>query len=541
MPKPSWRYPASVWPGLLISISLIGLAISLFGSLYSFSHTPSLSQIDSRIWYLFGFSIYQAFLSTLFSILLGVLLAWSLAHQRDFLFRDIIIALFSSSLVLPTLIVAFGLISVLGNNGWLNHLMHYFGFRGFGSWLYGLKGILIAHTYLNASFAARSLLHSFESIPPQRYKLSASLGLSLFKRFKVIEWPAIKGNIASISLTIFMLCFNSFAIVLLLGGSPSYNTLEVAIYEAIKIDFDIPFALKLAMLQLSFSALLVILSASIKSKTTQLQTNSKNQIKQGKLINISQKTAIFLFATAYILPLMAIVVDGLHSDLIKIFHQELFIRSLYISIAVGFVSALLSVSASLTIANSRRSLTLSSRAKDTLPNKILSYIIAFGSNLYLSIPSLIMGFGFFMISRLLHGSLNSWAVVALLSANVLMSLPFALSNLYPAMQKNALKYDKLALSLSLNMLQRWKYIEWPHLRGIIGYIFALSFALSLGDLGVIALFGNDKITTLPWYLYQLMGSYHNSDASGVALVLLTLVLVVFLAMAKIIKQKSPQN
>jgi thiamine transport system permease protein len=44
-------------------------------------------------------------------------------------------------------------------------------------------------------------------------------------------------------------------------------------------------------------------------------------------------------------------------------------------------------------------------------------------------------------------------------------------------------------------------------------------ALSLGDLGAVALFGNENLVTLPWLLYQSMGSYRTTDAAGIALVL----------------------
>ena len=37
---------------------------------------------------------------------------------------------------------------------------------------------------------------------------------------------------------IFMLCMTSFTIVLTLGGGPAATTLEVAIYQSLRFDFD---------------------------------------------------------------------------------------------------------------------------------------------------------------------------------------------------------------------------------------------------------------------------------------------------------------
>jgi thiamine transport system permease protein len=55
-------------------------------------------------------------------------------------------------------------------------------------------------------------------------------------------------------------------------------------------------------------------------------------------------------------------------------------------------------------------------------------------------------------------------------------------------------------------------------------------ALSLGDLGVIALSGSDSVQTLPYLLLPRLGSYRTDDAAGLALLLGLLCLVlVYLA------------
>jgi len=523
------RFHTSLLPGLMISLGLLGFAVLLFYTLFIHAQGTSLDHIDTRILGLIRFTLYQATLSTLLSLSLGTLLAWSLAHQPDFPGRALLVALFSSSLVLPTLIVVFGLITILGNNGWLNHASRYLFDHSFGGWLYGLGGILIAHVYLNASFASRSLLHSFESIPTEKYRLAKSLGFSAWQRFWLIEWVAIKPSLATVGATIFLLCFTSFAIVLILGGSPSYNTLEVAIYEAIKIDFDITFALKLALIQLSISTILVLLSSGFRSgltnlKLTQIQISWKEPVSR----SILQYTIITLLAFLFVLPLVSIIIDGMQADFSRILGNPLFQRSLLISLGIATTSATLTLLFTLLLSDSKRSFTLPLRMPQGMISKIMELLISFAGNLYLAIPSLILGFGFFLISQQVEAPLLFWGLLAVLTANILMSLPFALSVIYPAMQKTAERYDKLSLSLGLTPWTRWRYVELPYLRSSLGYIFALSFALSLGDLGVIALFGSDEITTLPWYLYQLMGSYRTTDAAGVALILLLLVLAVFL-------------
>ncbi len=530
------RFRGSLIPGLLVSCALLTLAFALFITLYGATNRDKsiFLALSPRVVGLLKFTIFQATLSTLFSILIGVLLAWSLSHQPKFFARSLLISLFSSSLVLPTIIVVFGLITILGRNGWLNHFSIYIFNHSFEGFLYGLSGILIAHVYLNASYAARSLLHSFEAIPKEKYKLAKSLGFNLFQRFWYVELPAVKMTILSLSSVIFLLCFTSFAIVLILGGNPSYNTLEVAIYEAVKLDFDISLALELAFVQLSISIILVFFSSSLKTNISNIKTQSSLiPWRESLLVRILQIFTIFIFGIFFILPLIAIIADGINADFIKIVKSAIFIKSFFTSTIIASISSIITVIFTLFLSSAKRNFALKLRIPQSKIGKLLEFLISFSGTLYLAIPSLVLGLGFFLLSQKFIAPLSFWATFAILSANVLMSLPFSISVIYPAMLKTATKYDKLCFSLDIKGFQRWKYCEWPFLRESIGYVVALSFCLSLGDLGVISLFGNQDFSTLPWYLYGLMGSYQNSDASGVALILLNLTLSVFILVPKL--------
>jgi thiamine transport system permease protein len=63
-------------------------------------------------------------------------------------------------------------------------------------------------------------------------------------------------------------------------------------------------------------------------------------------------------------------------------------------------------------------------------------------------------------------------------------------------------------------------------------------ALSLGDLGVIALFGSDSVQTLPYLLLARLGSYRTADAAGLALVLGLLCLALMLLAGRLGKESS---
>ena len=117
----------------------------------------------------------------------------------------------------------------------------------------------------------------------------------------------------------------------------------------------------------------------------------------------------------------------------------------------------------------------------------------------------------------------------IVSINALMALPFVMRVIEPAHMSVMERNGRLALSLGITGFNRLWQIDIPALALplLTGFVFAM--ALSMGDLGAVALFGSDRIVTLPWLLYQKLGSYRTRDAAGLALVLgmttMTLMLV----------------
>ena len=84
------------------------------------------------------------------------------------------------------------------------------------------------------------------------------------------------------------------------------------------------------------------------------------------------------------------------------------------------------------------------------------------------------------------------------------------------------KFINLLISLGLSWRNWIRWVVWPRLSRPIGFAAGLTAALSLGDFGVIAVFGDAESATLPLKLYQLMGSYRMEQAAGCASLLLIL-------------------
>jgi thiamine transport system permease protein len=84
------------------------------------------------------------------------------------------------------------------------------------------------------------------------------------------------------------------------------------------------------------------------------------------------------------------------------------------------------------------------------------------------------------------------------------------------------RYSLLCQSLGMQGWQRLKVVELRALKRPLAQALAFACVLSIGDFGVVALFGNDDFRTLPFWLYQQIGSYRSQDGAVTALLLLLL-------------------
>ena len=157
---------------------------------------------------------------------------------------------------------------------------------------------------------------------------------------------------------------------------------------------------------------------------------------------------------------------------------------------------------------------------------ITSQAIEIVSFLTLAASPFIIGTGLFI---LIFPYISPFTIALPITAlvNAAMALPFALRMILPAMARAEKNYGKLADSLGMTKFSRFRIAIWPRLRRPVGFSAGLAAALSMGDLGVITLFAPADVATLPLIMYRLMSSYQISAASGVALLLVSLSILLF--------------
>jgi thiamine transport system permease protein len=427
-----------------------------------------------------------------------------------------------------------GIVTVFGRNGWLNHLADTVG-AGRPLDIYGLTGILIAHVFFNGPLATRMLLARLDAVPAETWRLAAQLSMGGSAEFRHIEWPAIRSVLPGIGAIVFMLCVTSFTIVLTLGGGPAATTLEVAIYQSLRFDFDPGRAVLLALLQVLLSGALVIAALRLAAPMAAMPGRMLAGVRPAATGHgIADALVIAAACTFVALPLLAIARAGAAAPFAVIFAQPMFWQATMTSLAVAAASACLCLGMAGALVAAARA----ARRRRGAGTVRMARIYSSAASLILLMPPLVLGAGWFMLLHRL-GAAFALAPAMVIAINALMALPYAVRILDGAVEAGAREHDRLCESLALSGWTRFRLIDWPMLKAPIALAMALAAALSLGDLGVAALFGSERFVTLPLLLYQRMGSYRIDDAAGIALLLALLCLALFYAGERATERGGP--
>jgi thiamine transport system permease protein len=477
----------------------------------------ALGAIDPYLWRVTRFTLWQAILSTVLSVIPAILVARALARHGDFPGRRMILRLFAVPLAIPGIVAALGILALLGRAGYFAEPLGWLtGSRWQG--VYGLSGILIAHVFFNLPLATRLFLHALETIPTDQWRLAAQLGMGSRTAFRLIEWPVLRAALPGIAGLVFMLCITSFTIVLTLGGGPRATTLEVAIYQSLRFDFAPARAVTLTVLQIALTvvmlAVLVRLGANMTSEANLAVARRAPDISGPleRMLNAAIVALALLFVAG---PLGAILASGIRADLARLASDPEVLAAARTSLIFAAQSALLCLAMSLALVMGRRTLEL--RRGAAAPG-FLEQLMDTGTGFVLVIPPIVIGAGWFILLR--HsGNVFSAAPVMVVTVNAVMAVPFAMRAIRPAHDAASARHERLCASLGISGLARLRLVDWPVLRKPLLTAFAFAMALSLGDLGVIALFGSNEVQTLPYLLLARMGSYRTQDAAGLALML----------------------
>ena len=503
--------PFQIAPAVTLGLAVAALILGSAAIVAARADTWVLQPTD---WSALRFTVLQAALSAGVSTLLAIPVARAL-HRRRFWGRDALIRLMSAPFVLPVVVAVLGLLAVFGRAGPVNTILSASGQSPLS--IFGLHGVVLAHVFLNLPLATRMILHGWQAIPAERFRLAASLGMPQRALFRHLEWPMLRAILPGIASVIFLICLTSFAVALTLGGGPKSSTIELAIYQALRFEFDLGRAALLSALQFGLCAFVTL--ASLRFSVP--QAFGAGLLRDLVVVPIGgwrawgDGIAIGVAALFLVLPLSAIVWAGLPGLL----HLPDAIWPAAVrSFGIAIVSAVMATVAALTLAQAA--------ARHPRGGFDLAAMLP------LSASSLVLGTGLFLVIRP-FASPESLSVPITILVNTTLSLPFLFRLILPEATQLHADYARLSQSLGLSGMAALRFVTLPRLARPLGFGAGLAAALSMGDLGVIALFAGDRGATLPLVVQRLMGAYRMEDAAAAALVLVALSFGLFWAFDRI--------
>ncbi|MGV6849377.1 MAG: thiamine/thiamine pyrophosphate ABC transporter permease ThiP [Marinibacterium sp.] len=455
-------------------------------------------------WAAVRFTLVQAVLSAALSVALAVPVARALARRR-FVGREALVTLLGAPFLLPVIVAVLGILTVYGRSGWISAALDLVGLPPLR--IYGLTGVVLAHVFFNLPLATRLILQGWQGIPAERFRLAAHLGFGPGEIRRFLEWPMLVRVVPGAFAVIFAVCLTSFAVALTLGGGPRATTVELAIYEAFRFDFDLARAARLAVIQLVLTlgaAALAMRLSPAGGFGAGLDRAGQAHPSGGWGLRIQDTVVIFLAAAFLILPLAAIIGNGLAG--IAALPPAVW-RSVFTSLGVLGMSLTILAGLSMTMVTTLAT----GRAR----------WVEFAGLLGLAVSPLVLGTGAFL---LLNPLIDPAALALPLTAmtNAVMALPFVLRILVPPARTVVDDYGRLGAHLNMGQAGFARLVLIPRLARPIGFAAGLGGALSLGDLGVIALFADPERATLPLQIFRLMGAYRMEAAASAALLLMML-------------------
>jgi thiamine transport system permease protein len=527
--------------------SILGLSFAPAGRL----DLSALAKLSNTPYYLrtLGFTTWQAAVSTLLTVGLALPGAYVFARY-EFPGKSLIQALTTVPFVLPTIVVAMAFSALLGPRGLVNTaLMALLGLDHPPIELqYTLAIILLAHVFYNYVLVVRIVSTYWANLDPRLAEAARMLGASRWRAFREVTLPLLSPAVGAAALLVYLFCFTSFGVILVLGG-PRFATLEVEIYRQTITYFNLPLAAALSVFQILFTFTLMIVYTRLQARTAlPLELRSRRAAqhrprdwRERLFVGANVGLMLTLLAT----PLAALVARsfstarGASLD----FYVQLFYNPRGSAFYVPPITAALN-SVGFALATVALSVTLGLMAvsalvprKGTQPFPKIGFLRRLLDPLLmlpLGTSAVTLGLGYIVALDKPPLDLRASPLLVVL-AHTLVALPFVVRSVLPALRAIAPRLREAAALLGAPPWHVWREVDLPIVARavLVGAVFA--FTISMGEFGATSLIARPERPTLPVAIYRYLGrpgALNYGQAMAMATVLMLVCAVGFLAIER---------
>lgn len=501
--------------------------------------------LDGSAWQRVGsalsFTFYQAGLSTLFTLLVGLPAAFVFGRYT-FPGKGLLRVLTTLPFILPTVVVAAAFNALIGPRGWINILL----VEGLGfaspplQMLNSLPAIVLAHVFYNTTIVVRVVGSAWSQLDPRLGHAARVLGASPWRALREVTLPLLRPAIFAAALLVFIFDFTSFGVILLLGG-PRFATLEVEIYIQALQMLNLPLAGLLSAVQLGCTLLFTIAYSRI---STRLHTPLAPRL-QGEGVSPARTWREKLLVLSTVLVLVALLVLPLASlaarSVIRLdpdrgqrgvvqtgltldYYRELFINRrdslFYVPPIQAARNSLLYAGVTVAISLSLGFLAASALARRSPLNRLLDPLLM----LPLGASAVTLGLGFIVVFNRPPFDPRSFPLLVPI-AHSLVALPFVVRAIQPALQAIPAGLRQAAAVLGASPLRVWWEVDLPIIARAALVAAVFSFTISLGEFGATSFLARPEYPTLPVAIFRFIGqpgglNYGQSLAMSTLLMLL---------------------
>ncbi len=480
--------------------------VSVFSAISTFFDRPA--NLESL-----SFTLVEASVSALATVLIGLPIAWHLARS-EWKHVRLVRALLAVPFVTPAIVAAMGFLALISEGGLLwsmgidlrletgiiGVMAETFGWQHPGHFI----ALILAHAWFNLSLVIRFVEPPLATFDP-RWEEQLSLlpgGNSRINRLRNLWIPFIGPAILCSAVMTFLFSFTSFALVKWL--TPFSTTMESSMANMGGAAGIMGYRVDASMVILSTSAVqflilmltLILLTMLQRRNNSRVSMISENVARnnRGKLSNIG-KITIFSGLIFTLAPMISILfasfrirtsigngqfterysfdawVAAWQGDLSYVSASEALSNSLIYAVVTLLVSLPLGWILSSTI----HSLEKSNRMK-------LAKFVDVLSMLPLAISAVMVGLGILLGILRYNSSLFSFFLIPVLP-HIMLTTPFVVRIMTPAMRAIDPVFEQQAKLLNLSPLRCWWHGRLSFLRGPAIVAASLTLAFSLGEFG----------------------------------------------------------
>jgi thiamine transport system permease protein len=478
-----------LWPGGSVDLSPLGDVLD----------NGSLRGI---VW----FTIWQAALSTLLTLAIGIPGAYALTRFR-FRGSALVRALVVVPFVLPTVVVGSAFLAL-----------------GIGP---SVAAILLAHVFFNYAVVVRTVGGMWAHLDQRQEDAARLLGASRMRAFRSVTLPALRPAITAAAAIVFLFTFTSFGVVLVLGG-PTRSTLETEIYRQTAELLDLRTAAALSIVQLLAVLVLLVVTERLQGRrTVALALRAAGETaRRARTAGERVFLGVNLVAAALLLggPVAVLVVRSfdtpsgvglqfyrdlgtIHATSVLFVPPEQAIwNSLSYAVAATAMALLIGGLAAFAIVHRRRAGAVD--AALTLPLGVSAVTVGFGFLITLDAPPLDLR--------------TSWILVPI--AQALVAIPFVVRLTTPVLRSIDPRLREAAALLGAPPRRVWREVDLPIAARALAVAGGFAFAIALGEFGATVFLARPDRPTLPVVIFRLLGQ-PGSSSFGAAMAASTILLV----------------